>query len=811
VAAYTSGYQPVCVLPLDTNDDGKLDIVTANSSGSVSVLRGFGNGAFPLPVRESDGDLPRGIAAADFNGDGHEDLVTMNTYSDNVAILIGYGNGKFTAPVPYPVGERPTDLALADVNDDGVIDIVAATSGSDDISILFGVGDGTFGSLTRYRDISVGRVKVADINNDGYVDIVAKDAGAVYVFLGLGDGAFDDWYRFEVEYGDGPIALSDLNGDGNVDIAMVRMSSDDVAVSLGAGDGTFAEQVNYTVGDDPRSITLADYNGDGHTDIATANLWGESVSVLLAFGDGTFGTHQTYPAGPGPLSSVADDINNDGVVDLVIANNGARSTSVLLGIGDGTFAPYVRFATGSNPFALVLTVLRTNLGGPASGAKPDGPESGPVAGHYRDLVTVNDESDTSIMVLLNQRSMDEGLVIAEDDTYEVAEDAEASRIDVLLNDVGEGVDITSASQGSRGGKVAIADNQLQYTPAAGFVGREALTYTIANGTTESTGTVIVTVGTPAEPYIDFSDYEIQSFSGTTEDVEGTVHVEAAGSVLHLVGNLLKAIDLSYSVTPNTRLEFDFRSAVEGEIHAIGTDLSLDPAGVFKLYGTESGDFTELDDYAPAAPDFKHYEVPLADVMAGDMTKLWFMNNQDIVDPSSESSFANVRLLEADSGPAVAHDDIIGRVAASGDWWLARSDGTSFTNEKIGSWSSGITWEHVLFGDFNGDDQEDIVGRDANTGRWYVSTSTDEGLTTKSWGIWSTNVAWQDVTVGDFNGDGLDDLIGRVSSSGDWWVAQSTGTAFANAKWGRWSTAVSWLDVKIADFDGDGRLGHCGPR
>jgi hypothetical protein len=150
------------------------------------------------------------------------------------------------------------------------------------------------------------------------------------------------------------------------------------------------------------------------------------------------------------------------------------------------------------------------------------------------------------------------------------------------------------------------------------------------------------------------------------------------------------------------------------------------------------------------------------------------------------------------------DGILGRVASSGSWWFARSDGSRFANERVGSWSSGITWEYVLHGDFNGDGQEDIVGRDSASGRWYVSTSSSEGLVTKSWGLWSTNVTWQNVAVGDFNGDGMDDIIGRVSTSGDWWVAQSTGTAFANAKWGRWSTAVTWLDVKVADFDGDGR-------
>jgi hypothetical protein len=320
-----------------------------------------------------------------------------------------------------------------------------------------------------------------------------------------------------------------------------------------------------------------------------------------------------------------------------------------------------------------------------------------------------------------------------DDIFSVDQDSVTVILDVLANDFGFALDIESVSPGSRGADVSIVDDQLQYLPAAGFAGNEALTYTISDGVTLSTGTVIVAVGDPAVPYIDFDENTILSYGGPTNDVEGTVTVEAEGASLHLVGNLMKAIDFTYNVTPDTVLEFDFRSRVEGEVHAIGTTLDTSSSGIFKVYGTQSGEFTMLEDYAPYAPEYHHYRLALGEYDAGDMTKLWFWNGHDVADPTGESHFANVRIYESDSGQEPQTDDIIGRVDSSGDWWLARSDGTSFTNEKWGSWSSGITWEHVLYGDFNGDGQEDIVGRDAATGRWYVSTSTNEGTCHKELG------------------------------------------------------------------------------
>jgi hypothetical protein len=393
------------------------------------------------------------------------------------------------------------------------------------------------------------------------------------------------------------------------------------------------------------------------------------------------------------------------------------------------------------------------------------------------------------------------------DEVAVAQDAGATAVDVLANDMGAGLSITGVSQGSQGGAVTTDGAQLEYTPAAGFVGQEAFTYTMTDGVDTLTTTVIATVGTPEHAYLDLSGVSINSYGGPDLDVVGLAEIQAGGNQLYLTGNLLKAIDLNYKVTPYTVLEFDFRSSTEGEIHAIGTDLS--EIGL-QVYGTESVGFPELEDYASTAPDFQHYQVRLGDYVQGDMTQLLFMNNEDVANPTSNSFFANIRLTESALAPQI-QDDIIGRVSSNGDWWVATSDGTSFTNEKVGSWSNAMTWETVVSGDFNDDGVDDLAGRDAITGDWYVSTLSGGSLVTEKWGTWSNAVTWQHVQVGDFNGDGMDDLVGQVSGSGEWWLAKSTGTGFENEKWGRWSTGtgVTWVDVQLGDFNGDGNADLAG--
>ena len=52
------------------------------------------------------------------------------------------------------------------------------------------------------------------------------------------------------------------------------MGSNNVSVLLGNGDGSFQSAVNYGAGDEPSSVAIGDLNGDGDLDLAVAN-WDE--------------------------------------------------------------------------------------------------------------------------------------------------------------------------------------------------------------------------------------------------------------------------------------------------------------------------------------------------------------------------------------------------------------------------------------------------------------------------------------------------------------------------------------------------------
>lgn len=170
------------------NNDGKLDVVTANSdSNSISVLTGDGKGNFGTQTTFAVGNYPTSVSVKDLNGDGNTDVITTNALSNNVSVLLGNGQSNFSAQTNFAVGLNPVSVSVADVNGDSNADLVTANwgdynvSGSYNVSVLLGNGKGDFKTQKTFeagvfpRSLSVG-----DINSDGNVDLVTANPYASY-------------------------------------------------------------------------------------------------------------------------------------------------------------------------------------------------------------------------------------------------------------------------------------------------------------------------------------------------------------------------------------------------------------------------------------------------------------------------------------------------------------------------------------------------------------------------------------------------------------------------------------------------------
>ena len=135
-----------------------------------------------------------------------------------------------------------------------------------------------------------------------------------------------------------------------------------VAIALGSAphesnaskvEGNAFTVVRYPAGKGSHFVTIADLNGDGNLDIAVANKDSEDVTVLLGDGRGQFhpAPGSPFAAGHCPNDIAVGDFNGDKKPDLAIVNHDTPYLTLLLGDGQGRFtaAPKSPFTTQSKP------------------------------------------------------------------------------------------------------------------------------------------------------------------------------------------------------------------------------------------------------------------------------------------------------------------------------------------------------------------------------------------------------------------------------------------------------------------------------
>jgi len=133
------------------------------------------------------------------------------------------------------------------------------------------------------------------------------------------------------------VAAADLDGDGDLDLAVPNRNSDDVSVLKNNGDGTFAAAQKYAVGDEPWQVAAADLDGDGDIDLAvTPNILAR-VFILLNNGTGVFSAGTTAVLTARPWGLAAGDLDGDNDTDLVVGINGSRALRLLRNNGNATF------------------------------------------------------------------------------------------------------------------------------------------------------------------------------------------------------------------------------------------------------------------------------------------------------------------------------------------------------------------------------------------------------------------------------------------------------------------------------------------
>lgn len=317
---------------VDYDDDGNLDIYFVAGGETPrgkddkpvrsALYRNLGNGRFRDAAAEANVDhLPffgMGVAAADYDNDGHQDLFV--TGYPRSALYHNNGNGVYTdvtakAGVENP-GKWSASAAWIDYDRDGYLDLFVCNyvkfSYSDirrceyagrrgyceqkeyqgDISKLYhNNGDGTFTDVTqqsgvgKYAGRSLGVISI-DADDDEWTDLfVAEDATPNLLLINRRDGTFEDKaLEAEVAFSPNGIARSgmgvdagDVDGDGRPDFVVTNFNDEYHALYSSMGLFPYEERTRTSglAGETSPYVgwgcRFLDYDNDGDLDLVITN------------------------------------------------------------------------------------------------------------------------------------------------------------------------------------------------------------------------------------------------------------------------------------------------------------------------------------------------------------------------------------------------------------------------------------------------------------------------------------------------------------------------------------------------------------
>ncbi|HWR83105.1 MAG TPA: FG-GAP-like repeat-containing protein [Candidatus Deferrimicrobium sp.] len=265
------------------DSDNSLDLVLQGHSvwDRLITFRGLGDATFAYAAGDELSGTSRGSVLLEFTGDDVLDFATI--WHDGIRLFIGAGDLNYLGfSDAIPARDSALSINSADFNEDGLDDLAVGTRSGLEIYLADGsdyfIGPAVYPQAFGSLDIEVTN-EGTDFNGDNHFDLCVatpSQAGThseIMIYLGNGDGSFE---QRRVRLVKGHVlsnCVGDFNGDTQLDVAWINGSYKYVAVMFGDGVGDFPNELRYlTPTYTPRRVTSLDIGVDGDLDIAVCSF-----------------------------------------------------------------------------------------------------------------------------------------------------------------------------------------------------------------------------------------------------------------------------------------------------------------------------------------------------------------------------------------------------------------------------------------------------------------------------------------------------------------------------------------------------------
>ena len=706
------------VCAADYDGDGKQDIAYVNNSNNtVGILRNLssvGNISLGSEVYYSTGANPFYIASGDFDGDGKPDLVVCNVSGANVSLYLNtstVGNISFASKIDISVGSQPIGAAIADLDGDGKVDIITSNQGANNITILKNYSSvGNLSFVKNSTDYGTGSsprcVSAGDIDGDGKIDLVVGNSGSVYTVS----------------------VLRNLSTSGSISFAS--------KIDFNTGNGTV-----------PTVVTITDLDGDGKPDLTVADeLPSNVISVLRnvsTSGNLSFETNVNYATGNNPYGSFAGDLDGDGKPDIAAADGSSNQVSLFRNqIGEPVITSFTPTAASSGSSVIISGTNFTGV---------TGVNFGGVSATSFTVV-----SATAIIATVGNGASGNVTVATATGSSSLAGFTFVYPVPTITS--------FSPTSGAIGSTVTITGTNFSSTPSNNIVYFGAVKATI---TAASTTSISVTVPAGAS-YLPISvttnglsAYSLNSFDVTF----------SGGGVAFASTMFGTKTDYAVGTAPQSILLGDFDGDGKSDYVYVNT-ISTGTVAVYRNTGTgKTIAFTaNVSTYTGSYP---------CAVMIGD------------VDGDGKLDLV-VTNLSTNTVSILRNTSTTGSI--------------SFASKV--DFSTGNGPEYFAIGDVDGDGRIDMIitAANSNTVSFYRNTGSIGNISFASAVTYSTGIAPTAVAIADLNNDGKPDIAvtNYNSSSVSVLINRSTNGTVSFDNKVDFATTSGGYNIDIHDLDGDGK-------